>query len=113
MELPDAWELNRDMNEPIILESRQHDSMSIGVLDHGDGFFINSDDSEQNLIIEFSKSGEVRIDSEYSIASNTHSEPQSYEFIQEKYSENGIVIRYPQISKTQGYCKAKIFKPNS
>ncbi|MEK5376799.1 MULTISPECIES: hypothetical protein [Paenibacillus] len=107
MELPDAWELNRDMNEPIILESRQHDSMSIGVLDHGDGFFINSDDSEQNLIIEFSKSGEVRIDSEYSIASNTHSEPQSYEFIQEKYSENGIVIRYPQISKLKDIAKQK------
>ncbi|WP_339201097.1 DUF4163 domain-containing protein [Paenibacillus sp. FSL P2-0322] len=107
MELPDAWELNRDMNEPIILESRQHDSMSIGVLDHGDGFFINSDDSEQNLIIEFSKSGEVRIDSEYSIASNTHSEPQSYELMQEKYSENGIIIKYPQITKLKDNAKQK------
>nr|WP_254664415.1 DUF4163 domain-containing protein [Paenibacillus polymyxa] len=107
MKLPNAWELNKDMNEPIILESRQHDSIGIEVLDHGDGFFINSDDSEQNLIIEFSKSGEVRIDSEYSTALNTHSEPQSYEFIQEKYSENGIVIRYPQISKLKDIAKQK------
>ncbi|WP_338532945.1 DUF4163 domain-containing protein [Paenibacillus peoriae] len=107
MELPDAWELNRDMNEPIILESRQHDSMSIGVLDHGDGFFINSDDSEQNLIIEFSKSGEVRIDSEYSSALNTYSERQSYELIQEEYSKNGIVIKYPQITKLKDIAKQK------
>ncbi|MGQ3477065.1 DUF4163 domain-containing protein [Paenibacillus sp. TY11] len=107
MKLPDAWELNRDMNEPIILESRQHDSMSIGVLDHGDGFFINSDDSEQNLIIEFSKSGEVRIDSEYSTALNTHSERQSYELIQEEYSKNGIVIKYPQIIKLKDIAKQK------
>ncbi|MGG1643152.1 DUF4163 domain-containing protein [Paenibacillus sp. NRS-1782] len=95
------------MNEPIILESRQHDSMSIGVLDHGDGFFINSDDSEQSLIIEFSKSGEVRIDSEYSTASNTHSEQQNYELIQAKYSENGIVIKYPQITKLKDTVKQK------
>jgi hypothetical protein len=107
MELPDAWELNRDMNEPIILESRQHDSMSIGVLDHDDGFFINSDDSEQNLIIEFSKSGEVRIDSEYSSALNTYSERQSYELIQEEYSKNGIVIKYPQITKLKDIAKQK------
>ncbi|KAF6634673.1 DUF4163 domain-containing protein [Paenibacillus sp. EKM208P] len=107
MKLPDAWELNRDMNEPIILESRQHDSMSIGVLDHGDGFFINSDDSEQSLIIEFSKSGEVRIDSEYSTALNTHSERQSYELIQEEYSKNGIVIKYPQIIKLKDIAKQK------
>nr|WP_274483089.1 DUF4163 domain-containing protein [Paenibacillus polymyxa] len=107
MKLPDAWELNKDMNEPIILESRQHDSIGIEVLDHGDGFFINSDDSEQNLIIEFSKSGEVRIDSEYSTALNTHSERQSYELIQEEYSKNGIVIKYPQIIKLKDIAKQK------
>ncbi|URJ60108.1 DUF4163 domain-containing protein [Paenibacillus polymyxa] len=107
MKLPDAWELNKDMNEPIILESRQHDSIGIEVLDHGDGFFINSDDSEQNLIIEFSKSGEVRIDSEYSNALNTHSERQSYELIQEEYSKNGIVIKYPQIIKLKDIAKQK------
>ncbi|MEJ3718591.1 DUF4163 domain-containing protein [Paenibacillus polymyxa] len=107
MKLPDAWELNKDMNEPIIFENRQHDSMSIGVLDHGDGFLINSDDSEQNLIIEFSKSGEVRIDSEYSIASDAHNEPQSYGLIQEKYSKNGIVIKYPQITKLKDIAKQK------
>ncbi|URJ36173.3 DUF4163 domain-containing protein [Paenibacillus polymyxa] len=105
MKLPDAWELNKDMNGPIIIENRQHDSMSIEVLDHGDGFLINSDDSEQNLIIEFSKSGEVRIDSEYSIASNTHGEPQSYELTREKYSKNGIVIKYPQITKLKDIAK--------
>ncbi|MDY8044918.1 hypothetical protein UY416_01245 [Paenibacillus polymyxa] len=107
MKLPDAWELNKDMNEPIILESRQHDSIGIEVLDHGDGFFINSDDSEQNLIIEFSKSGEVRIDSEYSNALNTHSERQSYELIQEEYSKNGMVIKYPQIIKLKDIAKQK------
>ncbi|WP_347882307.1 DUF4163 domain-containing protein [Paenibacillus polymyxa] len=107
MKLPNAWELNKDMNEPIILESRQHDSIGIEVLDHGDGFFINSDDSEQNLIIEFSKSGEVRIDSEYSTALNTHSERQSYELIQEEYSKNGIVIKYPQIIKLKDIAKQK------
>ncbi|MBU9706261.1 DUF4163 domain-containing protein [Paenibacillus sp. AK121] len=107
MKLPDAWELNKDMNEPIIIENRQHDSMSIEVLDHGDGFLINSDDSEQNHIIEFSKSGEVRIDSEYSIASNTHGEPQSYELTREKYSKNGIVIKYPQITKLKDIAKQK------
>lgn len=107
MKLPDALELNKDMNEPIILESRQHDSIGIEVLDHGDGFFINSDDSEQNLIIEFSKSGEVRIDSEYSNALNTHSERQSYELIQEEYSKNGIVIKYPQIIKLKDIAKQK------
>lgn len=107
MKLPDAWELNKDMNEPIILESRQHDSIGIEVLDHGDGFFINSDDSEQNLIIEFSKSGEVRIDSEYSNALNTHSGRQSYELIQEEYSKNGIVIKYPQIIKLKDIAKQK------
>ncbi|MDN4081677.1 DUF4163 domain-containing protein [Paenibacillus polymyxa] len=107
MKLPDAWELNKDMNGPIIIENRQHDSMSIEVLDHGDGFLINSDDSEQNLIIEFSKSGEVRIDSEYSIASNTHGEPQSYELTREKYSKNGIVIKYPQITKLKDIAKQK------
>ncbi|MBE0340154.1 DUF4163 domain-containing protein, partial [Paenibacillus sp. 28ISP30-2] len=68
--LSDLWYLNKDVNEPIIFENRQHDSMSIEVLDHGDGFLINRDDSEQNIIIEFSKSGEVRIDSEHSITSN-------------------------------------------
>ncbi|WP_058830280.1 DUF4163 domain-containing protein [Paenibacillus polymyxa] len=107
MKLPDAWELNKDMNESIIFENRQHDSMSIEVLDHGDGFLINSDDSEQNLIIEFSKSGEVRIDSEYSIASDAHNEPQSYGLIQEKYSKNGIVIKYPQITKLKDIAKQK------
>ncbi|KAF6567648.1 DUF4163 domain-containing protein [Paenibacillus sp. EKM202P] len=107
MKLPNAWELNKDMNEPIIIENRQHDSMSIEVLDHGDGFLINSDDSEQNLIIEFSKSGEVRIDSEYSIASDAHNEPQSYGLIQEKYSKNGIVIKYPQITKLKDIAKQK------
>ncbi|MBZ6443793.1 MAG UNVERIFIED_CONTAM: DUF4163 domain-containing protein [Paenibacillus polymyxa] len=107
MKLPDAWELNKDMNGPIIIENRQHDSMSIEVLDHGDGFLINSDDSEQNLIIEFSKSGEVRIDSEYSIASNTHGELQSYELTREKYSKNGIVIKYPQITKLKDIAKQK------
>ncbi|MHB0883494.1 polysaccharide deacetylase family protein [Paenibacillus sp. SEL1] len=107
MKLPDAWELNKDMNKPIMFENRQHDSMSIGVLDHGDGFLINSDDSEQNLIIEFSKSGEVRIDSEYSTALNTHSERQSYELIQEEYSKNGIVIKYPQIIKLKDIAKQK------
>ncbi|UBS87044.1 DUF4163 domain-containing protein [Paenibacillus polymyxa] len=107
MKLPDAWELNKDMNGPIIIENRQHDSMSIEVLDHGDGFLINSEDSEQNLIIEFSKSGEVRIDSEYSIASNTHGEPQSYELTREKYSKNGIVIKYPQITKLKDIAKQK------
>nr|WP_233903797.1 DUF4163 domain-containing protein [Paenibacillus polymyxa] len=107
MKLPNAWELNKDMNEPIILESRQHDSIGIEVLDHGDGFFINSDDSEQNFIIEFSKSGEVRIDSEYSTALNTHSERQSYELIQEEYSKNGIVIKYPQIIKLKDIAKQK------
>ncbi|KJK30128.1 hypothetical protein [Paenibacillus polymyxa] len=107
IKLPDAWELNKDTNEPIIIENRQHDSMSIEVLDHGDGFLINSDDSEQNLIIEFSKSGEVRIDSEYSIASNTHGEPQSYELTREKYSKNGIVIKYPQITKLKDIAKQK------
>ncbi|PTU47543.1 hypothetical protein DBL67_07280 [Paenibacillus polymyxa] len=107
MKLPDAWELNKDMNEPIIIENRQHDSMSIEVLDHGDGFLINSDDSEQNLIIEFSKSGEVRIDSEYSTALNTYSERQSYELIQKEYSKNGIVIKYPQIIKLKDIAKQK------
>ncbi|ADO59044.1 hypothetical protein [Paenibacillus polymyxa] len=107
MKLPDAWELNKDMKKPIILESRQHDSMSIGVLDHGDGFLINSDDSEQSLIIEFSKSGEVRIDSEYSTASDAHNETQSYGLIQEKYSKNGIVIKYPQITKLKDIAKQK------
>jgi hypothetical protein len=107
MKLPDTWELNKDMNEPIIIESRQHDSMSIGVLDHDDGFLINSDDSEQNFIIEFSKSGEVRIDSEHSISSNTHIEQQSYELIQAKYSEHGIVIKYPQITKLKDTAKQK------
>ncbi|MEB4782403.1 DUF4163 domain-containing protein [Paenibacillus jamilae] len=107
IKLPDAWELNKDTNEPIIIENRQHDSMSIEVLDHGDGFLINSDDSEQNLIIQFSKSGEVRIDSEYSIASNTHGEPQSYELTREKYSKNGIVIKYPQITKLKDIAKQK------
>lgn len=106
IKLPDAWELNEDIDE-LILENRQHDSMSIEVLDHGDGFFINSDDSEQNLIIEFSKSGEVRIDSEYSTALNTHSERQSYELIQEEYSKNGIVIKYPQIIKLKDIAKQK------
>lgn len=106
IKLPDAWELNEDIDE-FILENRQHDSMSIGVLDHGDGFLINSDDSEQNLIIEFSKSGEVRIDSEYSTALNTHSELQSYELIQEEYSKNGIVIKYPQITKLKNIAKQK------
>ncbi|WP_442955653.1 DUF4163 domain-containing protein [Paenibacillus sp. LX16] len=105
MKLPDSWELNKDVDE-LILENRQHDSMSIEVLDHGDGFLINSDDSEQNIIIEFSKSGEVRIDSEYSTASNT-SEQQSYELIQEKYSEHGIVIKYPQITKLKDIAKQK------
>ncbi|WP_025721828.1 hypothetical protein [Paenibacillus polymyxa] len=105
IKLPDAWELNEDIDE-FILENRQHDSMSIEVLDHGDGFLINSDDSEQNLIIEFSTSGEVRIDSEYSTASNT-SEQQSYELIQEKYSEHGIVIKYPQITKLKDIAKQK------
>lgn len=104
--LPDAWELNEDTDE-FILENRQHDSMSIGVLDHGDGFLINSDDSEQNLIIEFSKSGEVRIDSEYSTALNTYSERQSYELIQKEYSKNGIVIKYPQITKLKNIAKQK------
>ncbi|MCJ1220007.1 DUF4163 domain-containing protein [Paenibacillus polymyxa] len=107
IKLPDAWELNKDMNGPIIIENRQHDSMSIEVLDHGDGFLINSDFSEQNLIIEFSKSGEVRIDSEYSIASNTHGELQSYELTREKYSKNGIVIKYPQITKLKDIAKQK------
>lgn len=105
IKLPDAWELNEDIDE-FVLENRQHDSMSIEVLDHGDGFFINSDDSEQNFIIEFSTSGEVRIDSEYSTASNT-SEQQSYELIQEKYSEHGIVIKYPQITKLKDIAKQK------
>ncbi|PPQ46456.1 hypothetical protein C5G87_22895 [Paenibacillus peoriae] len=105
IKLPDAWELNEDIDE-FILENRQHDSMSIEVLDHGDGFLINSDDSEQNLIIEFSTSGEVRIDSEYSTASNT-SEQQSYELIQEKYSEHGIMIKYPQITKLKDIVKQK------
>ncbi|OMF49766.1 hypothetical protein [Paenibacillus peoriae] len=105
IKLPDAWELNEDIDE-FILENRQHDSMSIEVLDHGDGFLINSDDSEQNLIIEFSTSGEVRIDSEYSTASNT-SEQQSYELIQEKYSEHGIMIKYPQITKLKDIAKQK------
>nr|WP_244310689.1 DUF4163 domain-containing protein [Paenibacillus ottowii] len=106
IKLPDAWELNEDIDE-FILENRQHDSMSIGVLDHGDGFLINSDDSEQNLIIEFSKSGEVRIDSEYSTALNTYSERQSYELIQKEYSKNGIVIKYPQITKLKNIAKQK------
>ncbi|MGP0576491.1 DUF4163 domain-containing protein [Paenibacillus peoriae] len=105
MKLPDSWELNKDVDE-LILENRQHDSMSIEGLDHGDGFLINSDGSEQNLIIEFSTSGEVRIDSEYSTASNT-SEQQSYELIQEKYSENGVVIKYPQITKLKDTVKQK------
>ncbi|WP_262384663.1 DUF4163 domain-containing protein [Paenibacillus terrae] len=106
MKLPDSWELNKDVDE-LILENRQHDSMSIEVLDHGNGFLINSDDSEQNIIIEFSKSGEVRIDSEHSITSNTHIEQQSYELIQEKYSENGIIIKYPQITKLKDTVKQK------
>ncbi|WP_348623820.1 DUF4163 domain-containing protein [Paenibacillus peoriae] len=106
MKLPDSWELNKDVDE-LILENRQHDSMSIEVLDHGDGFLINSDDSEQNIIIEFSKSGEVHIDSEHSITSNTHIEQQSYELIQEKYSEHGIVIKYPQITKLKDTAKQK------
>ncbi|MGW9527730.1 DUF4163 domain-containing protein [Paenibacillus terrae] len=107
MKLPDLWELNEDVNEPIIFENRQHDTMGIEVLDHGDGFLINRDDSEQNIIIKFSKSGEVRIDSEHSITSNTHIEQQSYELIQEKYSENGIVIKYPQITKLKDTAKRK------
>ncbi|MGO4951037.1 DUF4163 domain-containing protein [Paenibacillus sp. DRB1-1] len=107
MKLPDAWELNKDMDEPIILENRQHDSVSIEVLDHDDGFLINSDDSEQNISIEFSKSGEVHIDSEYNITSNTHIEQQSYELIQAKYSENGIIIKYPQITKLKDTVKQK------
>ncbi|MGZ0038723.1 DUF4163 domain-containing protein [Paenibacillus ottowii] len=106
IKLPDAWELNEDTDE-FILENRQHDSMSIGVLDHGDGFLIDSDDSEQNLIIEFSKSGEVRIDSKYSTALNTYSERQSYELIQKEYSKNGIVIKYPQITKLKNIAKQK------
>ncbi|KAF6579191.1 DUF4163 domain-containing protein [Paenibacillus sp. EKM212P] len=106
MKLPDSWELNKDVDE-LILENRQHDSMSIEVLDHGDGFLINSDDSEQNIIIEFSKSGEVHIDPEHSITSNTHIEQQSYELIQEKYSEHGIVIKYPQITKLKDTAKQK------
>ncbi|MGW8443901.1 DUF4163 domain-containing protein [Paenibacillus sp. S33] len=106
MKLPNSWELTKDVDE-LILENRQHDSMSIEVLDHGDGFLISSDDSEQNIIIEFSKSGEVRIDSEYSMASNTHSERQSYELIQEEYSKNGIVIKYPQIIKLKDIAKQK------
>ncbi len=106
MKLPDSWELNKDVDE-LILENRQHDSMSIEVLDHGNGFLINSDDSEQNIIIEFSKSGEVRIDSEHSITSNTHIEQQSYELIQEKYSENGIIVKYPQITKLKDAEKQK------
>ncbi|OAZ50753.1 DUF4163 domain-containing protein [Paenibacillus polymyxa] len=106
IKLPDAWELNEDTDE-FILENRQHDSMSIGVLDHGDGFLINSDVSEQNLIIEFSKSGEVRIDSEYSTALNAYSERQSYELIQKEYSKNGIVIKYPQITKLKDIAKQK------
>nr|WP_323873191.1 DUF4163 domain-containing protein [Paenibacillus polymyxa] len=105
MKLPDSWELNKDVDE-LILENRQHDSMSIEVLDHGNGFLINSDDSEQNIIIEFSTSGEVRIDFEYSTAPNT-SEQQSYELIQEKYSEHGIVIKYPQITKLKDIAKQK------
>ncbi|KJD47555.1 hypothetical protein [Paenibacillus terrae] len=107
MKLPDLWYLNKDVNEPIIFENRQHDSMSIGVLDHRDGFLINSDHSDKNITIEFSRSGEVCIDSEYSTASNTHSEQQSYELIQEKYSENGIVIKYPQITKLKDIAKQK------
>jgi hypothetical protein len=104
--LPDSWSLNKDVDE-FILENRQHDSMSIKVLDHGDGFLINSDDSEQNIIIEFSKSGEVRIDSAHNLTSDTHSEQQSYELIQEKYSENGIIIKYPQITKLEDAEKQK------
>ncbi|WP_025716666.1 hypothetical protein [Paenibacillus sp. 1-18] len=69
MKLPDSWELNKDVDE-FILENRQHDSMSIEVLDHGDGFLINSDDPEQNIIIEFSKSREFRIDSAHSSVVN-------------------------------------------
>ncbi|WP_068497562.1 DUF4163 domain-containing protein [Paenibacillus kribbensis] len=107
MKLPDLWELNKDMNEPIIFENRQRGSMSIEVLDHGDGFLINSDDSEQNIIIEFSKSGEVHIDSAHSISSNTHIDQQSYELIQEKYSRNGIDIKYPQITKLEDAAKQK------
>ncbi|WP_252361561.1 DUF4163 domain-containing protein [Paenibacillus terrae] len=106
MRLPDSWELNKDVDE-LILENRQHDSMSIEVLDHGDGFLINRDDSEQNIIIEFSKSGEVRIDSEHSITSNIHIEQQNYELIQAKYSENGILIKYPQITKLKDAVKQK------
>lgn len=107
MKLPDLWYLNKDMDEPIIFENRQHDSMSIEVLDHGDGFLINSDVSEQNIIIEFSKSEEVRIDSEHSITLNTHIEQQSYELIQAKYLENGILIKYPQITKLKDAVKQK------
>lgn len=106
MKLPNSWELTKDVDE-LILENRQHDSMCIEVLDRGNGFLINSDDSEQNLIIEFSTSGEVRIDSEYSTALNTYSERQSYELIQEEYSKNGIVIKYPQIIKLKDIAKQK------
>ncbi|WP_043891377.1 DUF4163 domain-containing protein [Paenibacillus sp. Aloe-11] len=106
MKLPDAWELNKDVDE-FILENRQHDSMSIGVLEHGDGFLINNDDSEQNIIIEFSKSGEVHIDSAHNNSSNTHIDQQSYELIQEKYSKNGIDIKYPQITKLEDAAKQK------
>ncbi|MFK4341096.1 hypothetical protein ABH894_001422 [Paenibacillus sp. RC62] len=107
MKLPDLWYLNKDVNEPIIFENRQHDSMSIGVLDHRDGFLINSDHSDKNITIEFSRSGEVCIDSEHSISSNAHIEQQSYELIQAKYSEHGIVIKYPQITKLKDTAKQK------
>ncbi|WP_226002487.1 DUF4163 domain-containing protein [Paenibacillus sp. BJ-4] len=106
MKLPDAWELNKDVNE-LIFENRQHNTMGIEVLDHGDGFLINSDDPEQNIIIEFSKSREVRIDSAHSLTSDTHIGQQSYELIQGIYSENGIVIKYPQITKLEDAEKQK------
>ncbi|MEC0235357.1 DUF4163 domain-containing protein [Paenibacillus kribbensis] len=106
MKLPDAWELNKDVDE-LILENRQHDSMSIEVLDHGDGFLISKDNSDKDIIIEFFKSGEVRIDSAHSLTSDTHTGQQSYELIQEKYSENGIVIKYPQITKLEDAAKQK------
>ncbi|MGM1021098.1 MAG: DUF4163 domain-containing protein [Bacillota bacterium] len=106
MKLPDSWELNKDVDE-FILENRQHDSMSIGVLDHGDGFLISKDNSDKGITIEFSKSGEVRINSEQNINSDTDTGQQSYELIQEKYSENGIVIKYPQITKLEDAEKQK------
>lgn len=104
MKLPDSWELNKDVDE-FILENRQHDSMSIE--DHRDGFLISKDNSDKGITIEFSKSGEVRINSEQSINSDTDTGQQSYELIQEKYSKNGIVIKYPQITKLEDAEKQK------